>query len=159
MRKLISLGILVLFAVATVVGVMGFAPEGAKAVGEPPAGTTNSIQTYTLYEATAIITDDTYYSDGQQFQHWNAADIFVIADVGTGVFTVTAQVSPDDENYANLDYEWGDSDSLNTQVYQRVMSADGTEIMRVPMAGEWLRVSIVTSGTVTPTIMATMRNN
>ena len=131
-----------------------------QADGEPPAGTVQSVQTYTLYPATVITTNATYVSEGMRLEGWNAADVFVVADVGSGAaVTATVQVSPDNTNWATLDYEYADADALNTQSYQRVMSADGTELMRVPMAGEYLRVSLTTSGNVTPTVLATMRNN
>lgn len=160
MQKLKYLGSVALLVAAIVAGVFGLMPAGAKAIGEPPAGTANSVQSYTLYPSEVITVDGTIYSDAQNLAYWNAAEIFITADVASGaLITVTAQVSADGTNFADADYEWGDSDSVNTQAYVRVLSADGTEYMRLPMAGEWLRVSIGTYGTVTPTIMATMRNN
>lgn len=160
MKRFLTLAGGPVLAIVMVLAALGLLPQGAAAVGEPPAGTTQSIQTYVLYASQVITEDGTIYSDGRQFLFWNAADLFVTADVGSSaVVTVTAQVSPDDTNYADLDYEYVDADELLTQTYQRVLSADGTEVMRLPMAGEYLRVSIETTGTVTPTIQATMRNN
>lgn len=149
---------------AGVIALAGFGFLGlaqlARAVGEPPAGTVQSVQTYTLYDA-SITQDGTVYSTGQRFQFYNAGDVFItVADLqASGTVTITAQASPDDSNYANLDYEYADADALLTQPYRRVMTADGTEIMRLPMVGEYLRVSIWTSSTVTMTVQATMRNN
>lgn len=149
-----------LLAVMMLLVALGILPQSAAAVGEPPAGTTQSIQNYTLYAAQVITVNGTIYSDARNFQFWNSADVFVTADVASGgVVTVTAQASADGTNFADADYEYADADSLNTQAYQRVLSADGTDYMRLPMAGQYLRVSIATTGTVTPTIIVTMRNN
>lgn len=160
MKRLLMIAGAPLLALVMVLFVLGMLPQGAAAVGEPPAGTTTNIQTYDLYTTQTITENGTIYSDAQQFSYWNAADIFITADVGSGaIITVTAQVSADGTNFADADYEYADADSLNTQSYQRVLSADGTEYMRLPMAGEYLRVSLTTTGTVTPAIKATLRNN
>lgn len=160
MKRLLTILSGPLLALVMVLAALGILPHAVAAVGEPPAGTTASIQTYTLYDTAVITTNGTIYSTGQQFQYWNAADVFVTADVASGgVVTVTAQVSSDNTNYANLDYEYADADEVATRTYQRVLSADGTEVMRIPMAGEYLRVSLATTGTVTPTVQTTMRNN
>jgi hypothetical protein len=39
------------------------------------------------------------------------------------------------------------------------MSADGTDYLRIPLAGKYVRFKIETSGTVTPTIKALFRND
>lgn len=141
-------------------------PLIAGAEGEPNAGTTQSIQTYTLYNPGIITASGTVNSTGQRLQFYNAADIFITVDMAStyaGVLTVTAQGSPLGTNYADLDYEYSQITSqtttIATQPYRRVMSAAGTEVMRVPMVGEYLRVTVVSTGTFTPTIRATMRNN
>lgn len=160
MKRLMMLGGAPLLAVVMILAALFGLPMGAAADGEPPAGTVQNFETYTLYSQTVITTNSTYYSTGQRLAQWNSGDIFIVADVASGAsFTVTAQVSPDNTNYADLDFEYGEADSLETKTYQRLMSADGVEVMRIPMAGEYLRVSIVTTGSVTPTVKVTMRNN
>lgn len=43
--------------------------------------------------------------------------------------------------------------------YQIVLSADGTDYVRIPVVGEYVRFSLAYTGTMTPTIKATVRNN
>jgi len=83
----------------------------------------------------------------------------VTADVDSGATLMIApQVSADGTNYTDADYEYVSS-GIATQTYSRTLSADGTEYLRIPMAGEYLRVKMVTTGTLTVTVKATMRNN
>ena len=50
------------------------------------------------------------------------------------------------------------SSAIGTQSFARTMAADGTEYMRVPLSGEYLRVQLAATGTLTPTVQATYRN-
>jgi hypothetical protein len=184
MKRLMNISAALLLAVVMIVGVMGLLPEGAAAIGEPPAGTTASIQNYTLVPSTVITEDGTTYSDAQQFLFWNAVDLFVTADLTTSTeITITAQVSADGTNFADATYTYAaetlaettsvvtstdgltasstvsSSSTPTEQTYQIVLRADGTDYIRLPMAGQYLRVSIEASGDVTPTVIATMRNN
>jgi hypothetical protein len=115
---------------------------------------------------------------------YHSADIFVTADVsGTDVITVTPQFFPDASNWADATYTYvantlasttsvitstglttatttTSSSSTPTEATHRVvMSADGTDYLRIPLAGKYVRFKIETSGTVTPTIKALFRND
>lgn len=143
-----------------------------QAVGEPANTTMTRIQTYTLYPATALTGSQTKYSsapyldaysrDASATNKFSAVDLFLTIDIsGTGGVTMTAQVSADQSNWTDADFTWPDpvvTNTLRTTSYVRTLTADGTEYVRVPLAGEYLRVKLVTSGTVTPTVKATYRN-
>lgn len=165
MRKLLTVASAPLLALVMILAALGFLPQGAAAIGEPPAGTVNSVQNYEMYAATAIITDGTYYGDAQHWQQWNSVDVFVTVDVtGTATLTVTPQVSADGTNFADAYHTYltwtDDATATVTEAdYQVVMTADGTEYIRLPMAGRYMRAKVEVSGDLTPTITAVTRNN
>ena len=89
---------------------------------------------------------------------WESVDIFVTGAVsGTATLTATAQVSADGTNWTNANYEYWTGTAIGTKTQQRVLSADGTVYMSVPLAGEYWRVSVQTTGGVTATVKATLR--
>ena len=47
--------------------------------------------------------------------------------------------------------------AISTKTQQRSLSANGTTYMSVPLAGEYWRVSVQTTGGVTTTVKATLR--
>lgn len=168
---------------AAAILVVGLAVPLAWADGEAPAGTVQGVRTYTYYPPTAltaVATQATTYSgvprietgvDISHVRSWNSLDMFVTLDVsGTGTITVTPQFSPDQSDWTDGDYRHitfsGDAtttiSTLNTQTYQLALSSDSTDyINAIPIAGEYLRFKILYagSGTVTPTIKGTLRNN
>lgn len=187
MKRLLMITSPALLALAMILAALGLLPRAVAAVGEPPAGTTQSIQNYTLF-ATQQITSpgETTTTNGtaQHVQYWNAADIFINADVDTdGIITVTAQLSADNSNFVDAAYTYladtlietvtvltstglttatatlSNSSTPTEQTYQVVLSADGTDYLRLPIAGQYLRVSLAYTGTVTPTVITTLRNN
>lgn len=122
----------------------------------------------TLYPATAGTGAATVYSSSPRLDAagrnvastvgWSVADVFITTDIATsGTLTATVQFSADNVNWASADYEYGDS-SINTQIYRRVMTADGTEYLQVPIAGEYLRVALQRSASMTNTVMVVYRN-
>ena len=117
--------------------------------------------TVSVLRATYITTGTTNAaatSDFAQFSGWGEVDIFVTADVsGTATLTATAQVSADGVNWTNADYEYWTGSAIGTQTFQRVLSADGTEFMSVPAAGQFWRVNLAVTGGVTTTVNATLR--
>ena len=150
---------LVLVALVLVLGLALVGPEQVGAVGEPPTTTVTRQLTSTLYPATAISNGTTVYSTAATTTRWNSADVFVAVDLtSTAFLTVTVQLSPDGTNWADADYEYATDSAIATQAYVRSLSADGVEYMRVPLAGERMRVKIASSGSVTPTVIATYRN-
>jgi hypothetical protein len=164
MKRLLLVGLL-LCAMGTAV-VVGMTPQAAaQDVFVQPV----TVQrTYTLYGPTAVTTStvntaspnlDTYNRDMAVTTGFGTADVFVTVD-GTGTFTATStvQVSADGVNWATADYEYATDSAIATQSFARTQTADGTEYMRVPLAGERLRVQIAVTGAVTPTVWVTYRN-
>lgn len=89
---------------------------------------------------------------------WKTVDVFVTADVASsGTLTATVQVSADGTNWADADYEYWTGSAIGTRTQQRVMTADGTEVITLPLAGERWRVKLTTTAPVTTTVMATLR--
>ena len=89
---------------------------------------------------------------------WKSVDIFVTGAVsGTATLTATAQVSADGTNWTNANYEYWTGTAIGTKTQQRVISANGTTYMTMPLAGEYWRVSVQTTGGVTATVKATLR--
>jgi endonuclease/exonuclease/phosphatase (EEP) superfamily protein YafD len=148
--------------------------------GEPDPGTVVGVGTYTAFPTQQISNTGsvatTYSSaphlykglDVSYSRNWNAADAFVtIAGYDTGdAITVTAQWSPDQTNWVDAYYTFiGDTSSSTstmrpqTQIYRTVPTTDGTTIMRLPIAGMYLRYKLEYSGTLTATIQTTYRNN
>lgn len=122
----------------------------------------------TLYPATAGTGAATVYSSSPKLDAsgrnlastvgWSVADVFITTDIATsGSLTATVQFSADNVNWASADYEYGDS-SIATQTHRRVMTADGTEYLQVPIAGEYLRVSLQRSASMTNTVVVVYRN-
>lgn len=89
---------------------------------------------------------------------WGSVDIFVTGDVsGTATLTATMQVSADGTNWTNANYEYWTGSAIGTKTQQRVITADGTAYLTAPLAGEYWRVSLQTTGGVTTTVKATLR--
>ncbi len=115
------------------------------------------------YIATATVNTTAPNVDGQgrdvsKTMGWESVDIFVTGDVsGTATLTATAQVSADGVNWTNADYEYWTGSAIGSKTQQRAISADGSEYMTVPLAGEYWRVSVQTTGGVTATVKATLR--
>lgn len=141
---------------------------------EPTPGTVSRSATFTFFPTTVlagtttVLTDSPYVvgaNDITRVGSWHSADVFVTGVLTpTGVMTVTALLSADQTNWADATYrtvavdDSGDA-AVTTQVQRLVLEADGTQYMRIPLAGEALKFRIEKSGTVTPTIVVTLRNN
>ncbi|MCL4295674.1 MAG: hypothetical protein KJ077_08100 [Anaerolineae bacterium] len=124
--------------------------------------------------------------DVTKVSQWNAADIFLTGDIsGTTIITLTPQFSPDASNWADATYDYvadtlvsttevltsdglvtattttSSSSAPATETYQIVLSADGTDYLRLPIAGEYMRlkVEVYGDGGVTTTAKVTLRNN
>jgi len=145
----------------------------AFADGEPEAGTVVGVTSYVYYPSTQVNTGTVYSSaplqkSGQNValvKNWNAVDVFVTVDIHTtGLLTVTPQFSPDQSLWADAYYltpSFNSTGTLTTNdVPQRIiLSADGTDYIRVPIAGEYMRLKIETLNVMTPSVQATLRNN
>lgn len=107
---------------------------------------------------TAAPNVDTQGRDVSKTAGWKAVDIFVTGDVsGTAYLTATAQVSADGVNWTAANYEYWTGSAIGTKTHARSLSTDSTVYMTLPLAGEYWRVSVQTTGGVTTTVKATLR--
>ena len=139
---------------------------GPAPVAQAQAPTSNQMTVDVLsqtYIATATVNSAWPNVDGQgrdvsMTAGWQSVDIFVTGDVsGTATLTATMQVSADGTNWTNAAYEYWTGSAIGTKTQQRSLSANGTIYMPVPLAGEYWRVSVQTTGGVTTTVKATLR--
>ena len=142
------------------------------AEGDPLFNGQTKQLTVTLYPQTALTSSGTVYSasprttvagrDDSNVNGWAYADVFVKTDIATsGTLTATVQFSPNGSDWATADYEYASGSTtglIGTQTHRRVMTADGVEIIRLPVAGEKIRVMLQHTATMTPTIWVTYRN-
>jgi hypothetical protein len=137
-----------------------------------------SVTTYTTSPRTQFGTDVS------MVWMYHSADIFVTADITpSGRITVTPQLSVDQVNWADAKYTYVADTLLSTTTvistsgvttattttamdsavteatYQIVMTADGTDYLRMPVAGRYIRFKIEHSDVVTPTISVLLRND
>lgn len=142
------------------------------AEGDPLFNNQTKQLTVSLYPATALTSSGTVYSasprttvagrDDSSTNGWAYADVFVKTDIATtGTFTATVQFSPNGSDWATAKYEYATGNttgSVGTQIHRRVLTADGMEVIRLPVAGEKLRVMIQHTASMTPTVWVTYRN-
>jgi hypothetical protein len=142
------------------------------AEGDPVFNGQSRQLTVTLYPATALTGAGTVFSasprttvagrDDSSTNGWTMADVFVKTDIATtGTFTATVQFSPNRVDWAMADYEYATGSTtglIATQIHRRVLTADGVRVIRLPVAGENLRVMIQHTATMTPTVWVTYKN-
>lgn len=149
-------------------------PRISAANGEPQPGTVNGLRTYTLVQPTPIAAAGTTYStvpqvnaagdDYTRVNNWHSVDLFVSAVVTADMVT-TVQFSPDGTNWADAYYVQPSFNSTGTLVENiraysvTVGSPSGVGYARVPIAGEYMRVKMVGTGPITPTVWGTFRND
>lgn len=102
-------------------------------------------------------------------------DIFATVDISdTGNVTLTVQFSADGTNWADYTYAYASNTStwssegitstatastaIAAQTPKLYFAADGTQLLSVPTAGEYVRVKMERNATMTPTIYVTYRN-
>lgn len=169
MKKFLDLIAPVVGAIAIVL-IASFIPTVFASNGEPDPGTITKVVTYQYYPAKRLTGSGTVYSAAPRVQSgidvsrvgaFNSADVFVNVDItGTGAITITPQFSADQVNWSDADYVQHNSSATPVpSVYRFSLNADGTNHVRVPISGEFLRIKIAYSGTLTPTVLATLRNN
>lgn len=165
--KGMTVSLLLLLALA-----LAFAGPPPAQAQEPPAGGGVRTATFTLVSGT-VVSGTTDYSpspnlvgagrDASRVADWQTADLFIDADIGSGTLTVTVQFSPDAALWADMDEvvpSWNQTGTVtfNTRTFQSVMTADGTELLRTPVAGEFMRVKIEASAQSTVTVKSTLRS-
>lgn len=171
MKALSKLRVGALIAMLLIVAMLLPAQSG-KAEGDPLFNGQTKQLTVTLYPATALTSSGTVYSssprttvagrDDSSVNGWTQADVFIKTDIATsGTMTATVQFSPNGTDWATADYEYATGSttgSIGTQTHRRVMTVDGVELIRLPVAGERLRVMIQHTASMTPTVWVTYRN-
>lgn len=154
---------------------------------EPPGGSVKTADVFTIVNAGYYTTTGTHYgTTNLRYIYYNSMDLFVTIDLKTtGSVTVTPQYSADGVNYVDASYTaegWvlpqttvltktstatfasGTATRVSESVpYRVVLSADGTDVVRIPMVGKYMRPKIQLSGGitngVTVTVQAVARNN
>ena len=136
---------------------------------EPNAGSVKAADAFTIINSAYYTTTATKYgTTNLRYIYYNNLDVFVTIDLKTsGTVTVTPQYSADGTNYTDADYiseGWYSTTRYSSVVpYRVVLSADGTDVVRLPMVGRYMRPKIELSGGitngVTVTVMAIARNN
>lgn len=155
---------------ATLVLLLVLVPFVAMAAnGEPLSGSITGVGTYTMYPATAQSGAGTTYSaspylyrglDVSKVRDWNSVDIFATVDVTTSaIITITPQFSPDQVYWSDAYWDSISGTTVTPQPYRLVLNSDTTSHLRVPISGEYMRLKMQRSDTVTPLIKATFRNN
>jgi hypothetical protein len=159
-------GLLVAFALALIVSVQSATPVAA--VGEPGPGTVIGSRLGVLYGPTALTGSGSANTasprtvsgvDLSLVRYYYAADIFITADFATsGTLTGTVQFSADGANWADA-YHLIDSGSATASIpYRVVITNDGTGYVTVPAAGQFVRVRLDRSASVTPTVNIHLKN-
>lgn len=156
-------------------------PGTVQGLRGPNAFWNGSVVTTTTYTSAP---NTVFGSDVSLVWMYNSADIFVTADITpSGRITVTPQLSVDQSNWTDATYTYvadtlasttsiitstGEmtattttamSSAVTEATYQIVLTADGTDYLRMPLAGKYMRFKIENSGNVTPTISVLLRNN
>lgn len=137
-----------------------------------PAGQVALPRTVTLYPPTAVTTGTTYSSapltvqgiDNSRVSNYSHIDVFAATDAGTtGSVAVTVQFSPDQTIWADgteIVHSWNTTGTLTSNTYTLSKSLSGASqagLIRAPISGEFVRVKVVATGSVTPTVKATLR--
>jgi len=145
-------------------------PIFALAQGAPTL-TTNEQATFELYPATALTGPGTTNTDSPKTirdidasftNGWASADVFIAATFGnTGTMTSTVQLSADGTNWVDAEFDYWTGSAIGQSTHQRVQTASGGKYMRIPLAGEFLRVvmavSTEASTVITPSVTVTYR--
>lgn len=159
-------------AVAVVMLLFGVAVLAVAPAAAAPVAQVALPRSITLYGPTAVTTGTTYSSAPLTVQNQDMARIsnytdgafFVATDANsTGTIVVTVQASPDGATWADATeivhtFNTTGTLSSNTYSYSKTLSgASATGLIRAPLLGEFVRVKVVATGAVTPTVKATFR--
>lgn len=173
----VLIGLLIMAALVIAPSVMADSGPGVPGAGTMASGPA----TYTWFATRALTssTTTTYTLQPSRVIPYYSADVFVTGVVsGSNAFTVTAQVSNDNANWADATYTYvantsstaivtgtsgltattSSASAINTATYQVVLNSNTTKYFQVPLVGEYLRFRIDNGGTVTPTIKVTLKN-
>jgi hypothetical protein len=154
-------GVMVMVAIVLLAGMLALPAAPAAAQAPLSNQLTVSVYAATSISGTTVNTAapniDAEARDVSLTTSWGSVDVFIVADVASSAtLTATVQVSPDGVNWADADYEYWTGSAIGTKTHQRVMTADGTEIITLPLAGDRWRVQLTTTAPVTTTVKATL---
>lgn len=129
------------------------------ASGDPDPATVVNVTPVTLL-ATRVITVD-QVTAGQNTSRWNSIDLFSSVTVASGgALTTTLQFSADGVRWANAYwYSVNSTGTVSSNMYRFIQTSDGTNYLRVPLAGQYVRLDLDVTGTVTPTLVGVFKNN
>lgn len=179
--KRLTVGVVAaLVLVALLFGVMG-----SQAQAQERAPAVEKQRTLLLHPAAAASGAGTAYTasprelspgvDASAVAGFANVDIFATVDISdTGNVTLTVQFSADGTNWADYTYSYASNTSswesegitstatastaIAAQTPKLYFAADGTQLLTVPTAGEFVRVKMERNATMTPTIYVTYRN-
>jgi hypothetical protein len=129
-------------------------------------------RTFTLYGPTAVTTGTTYSDaplmiNGQDFArvtNFSEAAVYVSTGANSaGTVTVTIQTSADAAVWADakeIVHTFNSTGTLSSSDYFHkavLTGADDADVINAPLSGEFMRVKVQATGTLTPTVKATLR--
>jgi hypothetical protein len=154
MKQIKTFGTIVLTLLACALLVASLSAPAAAAPPSPGAIVGVSTRTFALTKVITGNTQTTFTAspllsrgiDLSKTTGYYLADSFVTADVNGGSSLIAVpQVSADAVNWTALPYT-------------STLSADSTDLQQFTTAGEYLRYSLTTTGTITITIRITLKN-
>jgi hypothetical protein len=127
--------------------------------GVPLPGTVNNSAPVTVISSKVITADQN--TAAIDISRYNGADLFVTVDVAAdSALTTTLQFGGDNTHFA--DGYWYSTDLSGTLVshaYQVIQTADGTSYIRTAYAGQFGRLALDVTGTVTVTTAILAQKN
>jgi len=147
-------------AMAMVLAIVLFGVVAAQSDnGNPLPGTVMNVQAVTIFSSDVITTDQ--QSTALDISRYQGGDLFVTVDVGAAsALTTTLQFSGDGTNFANCYWRATKSDgTFTSNTCQTIQTADGTSYTRAALAGQYGRLDLDVTGTVTVTAVLVQRNN
>jgi len=182
MKKIRNISLMIALALLSVFCLMSCAREAeisAQSLPPVPASVVD-VEEISWYAGGVGVSTTTYYygpttngTQGQNVLRWNEAEFFLTVDLDSGqTFTVTPQTSADGTNWADLKYTveqyaaatvatTTETYQAHTVTRQTAFTADGTEILSIPLYGKYMRLKteVITSASkVTPTFKLILKN-
>lgn len=164
---------LVLVALIVLTGTLAVQPAAQANENQPSPATVKNSVSGTLYPATALSSTGTVNTasprtvsnrDLSYLPQFGAVDLFVTADfASTGTLTALVQFSNDATNWADCYRRIPETvatgpDSTISETCTVILTADGTGYISVPMAGQYMRLAMTRTASVTPTVQLFAKN-
>jgi hypothetical protein len=153
MKRYRYVGLGVLAALLLMFVLLGVA-QAQDVNGVPQPGTIQNSAPVTVIASKVITTD-------QNISRYNGADLFITVDVAAdSALTTTLQFAGDATNFANgYWYSLTTTGTLVSNPYRVIQTAHGTNYIRTAYAGQYGRLSLDVTGTVTVTAILAQKNN